>query len=334
MCPSMRPRDEGPSIWWWAFGYFAAYAPYGALTKALSSGALGPRLDGLVVLPLAVLASTVAMGAFLLGTGWWHAASTTRVAGLAFPRPSVTTALSGACTSVILVTTTLAYTFEGVSIVFAMLLMRGGVLLIAPLVDALSGRAIQTRSKVALLLTLASLLLTLRDRGGFAMPLAAAVDIALYLLAYFARLRFMSHAAKSEIASDNRRFFVEEQLVASPLSLALLAAWAALGAGATGDALRRGFVDLWGTAAAAVVLLVGVLSQLTGVFGGLILLDKRENAFCVPVNRASSVLAGVVGSAALWGLGMARAPAGAELASAAVLVAALVVLSWPATKSA
>jgi len=28
---------EPPSIWWWAFGYFAAYAPYAALTKAATS---------------------------------------------------------------------------------------------------------------------------------------------------------------------------------------------------------------------------------------------------------------------------------------------------------
>lgn len=42
------------------------------------------------------------------------------------------------------------------------------------------------------------------------------------------------------------------------------------------------------------VIAIGVLSQGTGVFGALVLVDGRESAFCAPVNRASSVLAGLV----------------------------------------
>lgn len=324
-------EDHGPSIWWWAFGYFAAYAPYSALTKALSSGRLGPRLDGFVVLPIAVIASTVGMGIFLAATGWWRAATRFTLAGRSLPTPTRRTVVSGACTSAILVTTTLAYTFEGVSIVFAMLLMRGGVLIIAPIVDALSGRRVQARSWVALGLTLAALVVAFAERGGFALPTAAALDIALYLASYFVRLRLMSGAAKSARHDDNRRFFVEEQLVASPLSLAVLALWAMSGAGgATGADLREGFVGLWGSAAALWLLLIGTLSQLTGIFGGLILLDRRENTFCVPVNRASSVLAGVVGSVTLWALGVGRMPSTHELVGAALIVAAIVVLSMPA----
>lgn len=322
--------DHGPSIWWWAFGYFAAYAPYSALTKALSSGRLGPRLDGFVVLPIAVIASTLGMGAFLVATGWWRSATRVSIAGRALPTPTRRTLLSGACTSMILVTTTLAYTFEGVSIVFAMLLMRGGVLVIAPIVDALSGRKVQARSWVALGLTLASLLVAFAERGGFALPVAAAVDIALYLASYFVRLRLMSGAAKSARLEDNRRFFVEEQLVASPLSLAVLALWALSGlGGATSADLRHGFVSLWSSAAALWLLLIGTLSQLTGVFGGLILLDRRENTFCVPVNRASSVLAGVLGSLSLWALGAGRLLSPHELVGAGLIIAAIVVLSLP-----
>lgn len=323
-------EDHGPSIWWWAFGYFAAYAPYSALTKALSSGMLGPRLDGFVVLPIAVIASTIGMGVFLAATGWWRAATQVRVGGVTLPTPTRLTLVSGTCTAAILVTTTLAYTFEGVSIVFAMLLMRGGVLILAPVVDALSGRRVQARSWVALALTLAALLVAFAERGGFGLPPAAALDIALYLASYFVRLRLMSGAAKSVRGADNRRFFVEEQLVASPLSLLALALWALTRAGgATGADLHHGFVGLWGSSAALWLLLIGTLSQLTGVFGGLILLDRRENTFCVPVNRASSVLAGVIGSLTMWALGVGRAPSAHELTGAALIVAAIVVLSMP-----
>ena len=42
-------RRADLAIWIWAFGYFAAYVPYSALTKALSSGELGPpKLTGLL----------------------------------------------------------------------------------------------------------------------------------------------------------------------------------------------------------------------------------------------------------------------------------------------
>jgi hypothetical protein len=49
-------------IWVWAAGYFACYAPYSALTKALSSGREGQlALDGVALLPLSTLASLLGM---------------------------------------------------------------------------------------------------------------------------------------------------------------------------------------------------------------------------------------------------------------------------------
>ena len=67
----------------------------------------------------------------------------------------------------------------------------------------------------------------------------------------------------------------------------------------------------------------------TGIFGALILLDGRENAFCVPVNRASSVLAGVLASAALAFAGLAQQLPASELLGAAMVLGAIVVLAMP-----
>ena len=61
--------------------------------------------------------------------------------------------------------------------------------------------------------------------------------------------------------------------------------------------ITAGFGLLFTKESALVLILcviIGVMSQGNGIFGGLILLDKRDNTFCVPVNRASSVLAGVI----------------------------------------
>jgi hypothetical protein len=76
-------------------------------------------------------------------------------------------------------------------------------------------------------------------------------------------------------------------------------------------------------------LLIGVLSQGTGIFGALVLLDKRENTFSVPVNRASSLLAGVTATLAMWGLGLGKPLDWKEAVGAGLVIAAIVVLSLP-----
>src|SRR5207253_118026 len=78
-----------------------------------------------------------------------------------------------------------------------------------------------------------------------------------------------------------------------------------------------------------VAILVGILSQGTGIFGGLILLDKRENTYCVPVNRASSILAGVVAAFALWATLDQKPPPASELLGAGLIITAILFLTLP-----
>ena len=75
--------------------------------------------------------------------------------------------------------------------------------------------------------------------------------------------------------------------------------------------------------------MIGILSQGTGIFGGLILLDRRENTFCVPVNRASSILAGVLASLSLALFFGHRPPGPMELLGATLVIAAILTLSLP-----
>jgi hypothetical protein len=99
------------NIWLAAMGYFLAYAPYSALTKAMSSGALPgvpERITGIAILPVSTMASLVGMALFLWGTGWWRSATQFQFAGRSWPRATRYTVLSGLCTAVILMTTTLA----------------------------------------------------------------------------------------------------------------------------------------------------------------------------------------------------------------------------------
>ncbi len=325
----LRPRLLG-SIWIPAAGYFLCYVPFTALTKAISSGSWsgsGTHLAGATLLPVSTAASVVVMVLFLLGTGWWRNATQREVGGYTVPSPTLGTFLSGLCTAVILTTTTLAYTFENVSIVLVMLIMRGGVLVIAPVVDALTGRRPKPESWVGLALSFAALLAAFSGDGPTNLTTGALVTIGLYLGAYFLRFRIMSRMAKSNDVGATLRYFAEEQLVIAPITLLLLGGFAALGLTALGEQLRVGFTSFLTSGLLVPTLAVGVLSQGAGIFGTLVFLDPRENTFSVPVNRCASVLAGVVAAWALHLTVGSKAPNAGEHMGAALVVAAIVILA-------
>lgn len=322
-------RDAPISIWLWAFGYFAAYAPYSALTKALSSGALGNKVPGNAILPMATLASALGMAVFLASTGWWRSAARLKVGRLSLPVPTRWTLLSGLCSAAIITTTTLAYTFDGVSIVLMMLMMRGGVLVIAPIIDKLTGRVVQRSHWVALALTMAALVVAAATPDGLGISLLAALNVLAYVAFYFVRLRLMSRLAKSDASDLTRKYFVEEQLVASPAAFVALGLLAMLGEGRALLEIRSGFTAVPFSSSLPVVVAIGLFSMGTGIFGALVLLDRRSNSFTVPVNRGSSVLAGVlstVGLSALLGLPAIET---GEVLGAVLVLAAIATLSLP-----
>jgi NADH:ubiquinone oxidoreductase subunit 6 (subunit J) len=320
------------SIWWFAFGYFACYVPYSALVKGLSAGLIPGVASqaGLSLLPWSNIAALLTSLVFITAAGWWKHSGRRKVFGFSIPFPSRYTALSGLGSSAIIMTTTLAYTFSGLSIPFMMLLLRGGLLILAPIVDGISGRRITWPSLLALGLSLASLAVAFLGEGAnTALTVVAVVDVLIYLGAYFVRLRFMSRLAKSSDRNLTKRYFVEEQLVATPALVLTLVILAAVGPAHLAQPLRDGFSGHGGITALLLTVVIGILSQGTGIFGGLILLDRRENSFCVPVNRASSMLAGLCAALVLMIFLGARSPSTSEYIGASLVIAAILVLSLP-----
>src|SRR6266850_5977656 len=145
-------RKYGLGIWSLGLGFYLFYTPYSGLTKALSNGLLpgmhGP-VRGTVLLPISAIATAVGMLSFITGMRWWKYAGHREFFGISIPFPRRLTFLSGVCMATIMGTTTLAFTFEGVSIVLVLVLLRGGVLVIAPLVDAIVHRRVRWFSCVA-----------------------------------------------------------------------------------------------------------------------------------------------------------------------------------------
>jgi hypothetical protein len=320
------------SIWFFAFGYFAAYVPYSFMTKVMSKGLLpslnGTGLAGFSILPVTAIATTVAMIVTISALGWWKYASHSKIFGMNLPHPTKWTFLSGICTALIIGTTTLAYTFEGLSIVFAMVLMRGGVLIIGPIVDKITKRKVRWFAYAGMAFALFALLVSLFDTNSYHVPVLAAIVIATYLASYFIRFQFMTRLAKSENAEANKRYFVEEQMTATPMFVFMLILLSIFNTGEITESVRLGFTYHWGQPYIWALILIGVLSQGTGVFGTLVLLDKNENTYCIPVNRSSSIIAGVLASYLLTLLGV-PAPATSRLIGAGLIVFAILFLTIP-----
>lgn len=131
-------------IWLWALGYFIFYTPYAALVKLMAMEGRWPT--GVPLLPLSLLATVATLLTIVTILGWWRYA-------IVPTRPLL---ISGAGTALIIASTTLAYTFAGVSVILALLLMRGGVLIIAPTVDALLRRNVRWFSWAALIVSLSA----------------------------------------------------------------------------------------------------------------------------------------------------------------------------------
>lgn len=314
-------------------GYFAWYTPYAGLTKALSAGLL-PGMDatvgGLVLLPAAALGTLLGSALFLGCSGWWRYAGRREVLGRRVPWPGRATMTAGFFMSLVIATTTLNYTFAGVSILFMLLLMRAGVLILSPLVDAARRRRVRAWSWAALGLSLLAVAVALGDVGSYLLTAGAVLSLAGYFAGYLGRFEIMSRVAKTGDRHADRRYLVEEQMSAVVWQIVLCGLLALVGAGQAGAALREGFTSFLLTPAVLPALAVGLLYQALFVYGTLIYLDPREYSWCVPVNRCASLFSGIVASYGLaWLTGIAAPGRGQLIATGFVLLAVLA-LGYPA----
>lgn len=324
-----QQRKYDLRIWGLGLGFYLFYTPYSGLTKALSSGLLGANgpVKGTVLLPISAVATVIGMFGFITAMRWWKYAGRREFFGINVPFPRFLTFLSGVCMATIMGTTTLAFTFGGLSIVLVLVLLRGGTLVIAPIVDAIVGRRVRWFSWAAMFVSLTAVLVALIDAGNYKLSIAASIDITAYLVAYFFKLQFMSRLAKSDEREATLRYFVEEQMVASPLLVLALVVMAFIGYGNVMMGFRVGFTSFLGSPDAIFAVMVGLFYAALCVCTTLIFLDRRENTFCMPMHCGSSLLSGFTASYALALLLNQRVPSGAQAASAGLIVLALGFLS-------
>jgi protein-tyrosine-phosphatase len=323
-----KTRKYGLGIWALGLGYYLSYTPYSGLTKALSGGLLtGAPVAGPVLLPISAITTVIGMFAFITVKGWWKYAGRREFFGVQVPFPRPRTFLSGVCLATIMGATTLAFTFGGLSIMLVLVLLRGGTLIIAPIVDRIVGRRVRWFSWTAMVISLAAVLTALSDVSTYTLTIAATIDVAAYLAAYFFKLQFMSRLAKSDEREATLRYFVEEQIVASPLLVVTLVVLASIGATPVMLEFRTGFTTFVTTPGAVFAALVGFTYAALCVCTTLIFLDRRENTFCVPMHCGSSMLAGFTASAILAYFFNLSAPTSGQAVGAFLLIVALGFLS-------
>lgn len=321
-------RRYGLEIWALGLGFYVFYTPYSGLTKALSNGLLtGTQVKGTVLLPISAIATVIGMLGFITAMGWWKYAGRREFFGVQVPFPRRLTFLSGVCMATIMGTTTLAFTFGGLSIVLVLVLLRGGTLIIAPIVDHIVGRRVRWFSWTAMFVSLAAVLTALSDASNYTLTIAAVIDVAAYLAAYFFKLQFMSRLAKSEERAATLRYFVEEQMVASPLLVIVLIVLALIGTGDVMQGFRTGLTTFVTTPGALFAALIGFFYAALCVCTTLIFLDRRENTFCMPMHCGSSMLSGFTATAILAYFFNQSAPTAAQSVSAGFIAIALGFLS-------
>lgn len=312
------------------FLYFLAYIPNIIITRIVTSTphqALGRPLTGLETLPSTLIMNMILTYAFIWLSGWHRDANATMIGSKRIPIPTRYTFISGIGTALVLFTVPLSLTFQGVSIPYIQLIMRGDILIIAPLVDLIFGRRVRWWSWAALGMVALSLVFVIQTRGELGLPPLAIATIVLYTVGYFIRLAVMTRVSKSGDPASVRKYFVEEKMIALPLSIVALALLSASGLGDQSGELTVGFVTVWSDPAIVKLFLMAFTLTIISIFAAVILLDARENTYCVPLERSASLLAGIVAAYLLaWFWGQ-KAPTSAELTGALILISAIILLS-------
>jgi hypothetical protein len=322
-------REHTLGIWALTVGYYLFYVPYSGISKAVTSGMFtgGQSIPGTELLPAAGISTAITVLLFITAMRWWKYACQRRVFGLNVIVPRRQTLISGIGFSIIIFTTTLAYSFSGISILLALILMRAGVLIISPIIDRFFNRRIRWFSWVGLVLSLVALAISLTSVHEYQLSFAALLNLAAYLSGHALRIPAMTQIAKTGQRETALGYFVEEQAVAMLLLICFPCVVGLLGRGEIAHEFRAGFAHLVSPSIGLAGWTIGLFYAGLGICLSFIYLDRRENTFCMPLFACSSLLSGITASYLLawWMPGLKLH--GVEITAGLLLIVALLVMS-------
>jgi hypothetical protein len=330
---------------WLCLGYFVFYVITGLTVKYF----IGSEANGLPGMPgMKFLVYSTAGGAgialsVVLAMRWYRLGSDRRwrIGPLNLPAEARYIIPSGVCTAVVIPTTTLMYSLP-ISVMVAMTIMRGSVILISRGVDAVQIRQgildkkVYWEENVGVVFALAAvgvhLVIAAPGSGSFDFLTnpAAITILGAYITAYAIRIYIMNYYKNTRpkgVKLDNKAFFGIEQIAASVtlviVVVVLVAAADSLGWRAT--EIREAIVDplpLWNWA-----ILAGGAFGVVSFFSVFIFMFKGRTAtFAGLVNRLTSLLAGTAATL-LFALGFSgRWPAQQDWIALVFIIAAVAFL--------
>ena len=315
---------------WSVLFFFLSYTPYAVTVKVLihlDEPSLGRPMTGLEFLPFTLVVSSIFLLGFVWFTGWWRIVPHRFVGGLPIfkIRPWMWFGSIGA--TMLLICVPLTYTFKDVSIPLIHLLMRGDVLIIAPIIDMLFGRRVGWYSWVAIGIVGFGLVLNFMERSIGSLPIGVFIIMIIYTIGFLMRLAAMTKIAKNDDVNSMKLFFVEERLVSIPMTLGLLGLYAWLSNSIEAQQLAWGFTSVWTSSLLPQLMILAVCLVLITFLTVMILADKHENSYCVPLERSAAVLAGLAASWILYQFFGQRPISNEEIYGALLLIGAIVILA-------
>jgi len=302
------------------FCYFFFYIITGVGVKFfLKTGEGFPGLPGMEYLFYSTLASTVLVTAIVLILRWYRLDSVRKikVCGITMPSELPYIVFSGICTAVVVPTTTLLYTFDHISVMVAMIIMRGSVIIIGRIVDAIQikqgilKKKVFMEENIAMCIALFAVLIKAFTGGsdGKESPFSSIPFMVIffsYILAYMFRIYIMNYYKNTRPAEEkaakkdnNKAFFAIEQ-IASFTTMLLVTICVLIAAGKFGvtgpriDPFAKAFFNTnWDWAIWAG--LVGTAYGINAFFSVFIFMFKGRTAtFANLANRLTSLIAGTL----------------------------------------
>ncbi len=325
-------------------GYFFFYIITGVVVKYFQGKPeLGfPGMNDFEYLAYSTLGANATCIGVVLVKRWFHIQSVQYVEfwGLRIPREHLYIIPSGVCTAVVIPATTLMYSLP-ISVMVAMVMMRGSVIVISRVVDAIQIRQGILKKKVhreenlAVVFAIAAVCVHLfwdSNSAGFDFlnSTVAVVILSSYIVAYSIRIYIMNYYKNTRppgAVAQNRGFFGVEQVAASITMIAttifVLGAPSWFGWSAP-QVLRFQRAVVEPHAGWWLAVLSGISFGMVAFFSVFIFMfHGRTATFAGLVNRLTSLVAGTVATLVVYVLFGGKFPSGADWASLGFILVAV-----------
>ncbi|MEO8663923.1 MAG: hypothetical protein ABI462_00390 [Ignavibacteria bacterium] len=212
-------------------GYFVFYVITGISVKYFLGNTAGgfPGMQDMQYLVYSTVGGNLFALSIVLTLKWYkfHSNGLIDFLGLKIPEEFLYIIPSGICTAVVIPTTTLMYSLP-ISVMVAMVIMRGSVIIISRAVDAIQikrgilKKHVYKEENIAVMFALIAVAINVfwqRDTGfDFIYNTAAMTILGSYILAYFIRIYIMNYYKNTRgknVKQDNKGFFAIEQIAAT-----------------------------------------------------------------------------------------------------------------------